>query len=163
MRSTDRPGTADGNVAVAREPCGTQNFVSTAILPAGVSTWKVTVAHLYPNGHAICIGVTANASPKTYGFEDPAAFVWCSVKVPSEEVKSDAAVGGKRKSDMVGWGGWQAGDIAIMKLNRANGTFEMYHHRMKRQFVLSGLAGAADWRIYTNVHFPGERVEFSQP
>jgi hypothetical protein len=96
--------------------------------------------------------VIGNAQPADDSYNDPTSFGWgCSTNV---------FIAGKNNNCHGRWVGWQAGDVAVFKLEAQR--LSMRVRRLGDQTFTMDTNGAQNLRIHANLHNHPTRVQLSQ-
>jgi hypothetical protein len=111
--------------------------------------WKATVVEVNDWFH---LGVIGNAQPADDSKNDPTCFGWGR--------STGARIAGQRNSGHGGWAGWQAGDVAVFKLEAQR--LSMRAQRLGDQTFTMDTNGAQNLRIHVWLHNNGTRVQLSR-
>ena len=93
-----------------------------------------------------------NAQPAGNSYNDPTSFGWGSSK--------QVWIAGKNNQGHGGWAGWQAGDVAVFKLEAQR--LSMRVRRLGDQTFTIDTNGAQNLRIHVDLAFNGTRVQLSR-
>jgi hypothetical protein len=111
--------------------------------------WKATLVEL---NHWACLGVIGNAQPADDSFQDPTSCGWAS--------STQVYIAGQIKGGHGGWRTWQAGDVAVFKLEARR--LSMRVRRLGDQTFTMDTNGAQNLRIHVNLYRNPTRVQLSQ-
>ena len=111
--------------------------------------WKATVVEFNLWAH---LGVIGNAQPADVSYNDPTCFGWGAA--------SQVWIAGQNNDSHGGWVDWQAGDVAVFKLEAQR--LSMRAQRLGDQTFTMDTNGAQNLRIHVCLHSSPTRVQLSQ-
>jgi hypothetical protein len=111
--------------------------------------WKATVVEVI---HYVLVGVIGNTQPADLSLNDPTCFGWRN--------SNQVWIAGKQTTGHGGWDTWQAGDVAVFKLEAQR--LSMRVRRLGDQTFTMDTNGAQNLRIHVNVQNHQDHVQLSQ-
>eukprot|EP01046_Picozoa_sp_COSAG06_P047206 COSAG06_NODE_6822_length_2758_cov_27.446785_1_plen_582_part_00 len=111
--------------------------------------WKATVVEFK---YYLVLGVIGNARPAGNSFQDPTSFGW--------GFGNQVWIAGQRNDGHGGWGTWQAGDVAVFKLEARR--LSMRVRRLGDQTFTMDTNGAQNLRIHVCMFESPARVQLSR-
>ena len=116
---------------------------------AGPVFWKATVVEFT---EWMALGVIANPQPSEDSYRDPTSFTWAS--------GYQVYIAGQKHHGHGGWGAWQAGDVAVFKLEAHQ--LSMRVRRLGDRTFTLPTNGVQNLRVHANIYQNPTRVQLSR-